>query len=151
MIHQLMMGIPNPDVKVDVPGATLAALSIYPALAKVEYALLTDGTTNATVTDSMLGSPHLIDLEDWISTAPFTDVGDDYHVRFHVTSVSSGDLGSIGGSGLDVWLPLTTNKVVTMSSTDGYKHCNILVEISDDGGTSVVDSDNVFLNVDSSN
>lgn len=147
MITHLMMGLPNLNRSVSLPGANLNALNLYPGMAKTQYYLSSDGTADSIITDGF--GTNTAALPDWFSAAPQAGIGADYHVRFTVTSVSPGDLGAIGGSPLNTWNSLASDQVVTMSTTDGNKRCTILVEISDNAGASVLDTAIVAMNVDS--
>lgn len=72
-------------------------------------------------------------------TPTTTAVGDDYHVKF--TAVSG-----VIGSGAGSWLALTSDRTYSISQTSvGTASSQVLIEISDDGGTTVIASGIFYL------
>lgn len=76
---------------------------------------------------------------DWVfPRRSSNDIGDDYHVRFEDSAI----LDPLHGAALDTWHALTSDREVYLehSTTDTQETQSVTVKISDDGGTTTLDS-----------
>jgi hypothetical protein len=97
-----------------------------------------DGGVRKTTTQG--SSTTTEDIGEWSPLHPSESGGAGWHVR---VTHSSGSDPYVSGSGLGVWLALSSSRNWTFSRTSdtpGTTNGSYLVEISDDGGSSVYDS-----------
>lgn len=110
------------------------------ATAETSYSLASDGRARKNLGVDVIPG-------EWYSNAPVTGFGADYEARATVT-FDNGN-GTLGGSPTGSWESLTSGLQWTLADTGNFVERtsirDLLIEISDDGGTTVIASAEITL------